>query len=183
MKTKIITAVTVVGLLLTTGCAQLGPLAVSPRVYKSSRDVFVSQNRAEANNQELEIARANEWQKVAIGEIQGKTGGDAKDKTISVEGVLGGFPCLFVNDSRRTKSLTVQKVGGFLGGQKWNFNLPGLGGMKKYKLPDGYYLCWWTTEYSGQKYGPDRFRVTIVPHYYYGATEENFHGGYRLFGY
>lgn len=191
MKTKIQIVLTVVFvtplILLFIGCAQVGPAMVSPAVYKSSRDVMVAENRAQRQDIELEQARANEWQKVAVADIQGKaTGGGKNDRTITADGVLGGFPCIFINDSRRTKTLTIQKIGGFLGGKKWDFTLTGNGGLEKFKLPVGNYSCWWITEYSNQSYpttGPARFRVTTDPHFYYGKMKENFHGGYRLYGY
>ncbi len=173
-------------LLLFCGCAQVGPAMVSPAVYKSSRDVMVANNQAAKLDTELEKSRASAWNQVALNEIQGKATGNGKDAVITADGVLGGFSCIFINDSQQNKTLTIQKVGGFLNGKKFNFELTSRGGLKKYKLPSGDYTCRWTTEYSSQRYpvaGPAHFRVTVDPHFYYGRTGENFHGGYRLYGY
>lgn len=187
MKNKIQILLAMIGLIaLVSGCAQFGPAMIDPAVYKSSRDTIVAENQAAKNNISLEQARANEWNKVAVEEIQGKTIGGGKNLTITSERVLGGFPCIFINDSQRSKTLTIQKVGGLLNGHKWDFKITGNGGIKKYKLLVGDYTCQWITEYSDQKYpttGPDHFLVTIEPHFYYGETQENYHGGYRLFGY
>jgi hypothetical protein len=194
MKIKLNLVVLAVSItLLLCGCAQVGPSMVSPEVYKSSRDNMVSQNqlrkeRAETgrSNEGLNQKMIGEWEKVALAEIQGKTtNGGNKSITITDEGVLGGFPCIFINDSWINKTLTIQKIGGFLDGHKWDFELMSHGGLKRYKLPPGRYNCWWATEYSDQKYpsaGPDSFPVTVVPHFYYSKLEEDFHGGYRLRG-
>jgi hypothetical protein len=191
MKTKnnIILAVFIA--LLLCGCAQVGPYMVSPSVYKSSRNAAVANNQVRTAR--LNLSKANydqeqdqvkAWNNLALREIKGGGNGtDGTNMTITAEGVVGGFLCIFKNDSWYGKVLTVQKVGGLLDGQKFVLRMTAHGGNKEFRLFAGEYICHWDTiDYPGQ-IGCGKFSVTTIPHYYDTETMKNYHGGFRLYGY
>jgi hypothetical protein len=194
MKTKtFLFFLTAIPLALLTGCAQLGPVAVSPAVYKSSRDAMVSQNQL--RKEEAETGRANEklvqemtgeWKNVALSEIQGKVAGGTDSsvrKTVDKDGVLGGSECVFINESPRDKIIIATKRGGFMNGQR--FNIPVERNARTvFKLPTGDYSYVWLVKDVYYTYfggGPRNFPVTAVPHYFDNKLNKNFHGGVLLF--
>lgn len=175
------------------GCASILPYAVSPSVYRSSEGFIVAKNNlgketaiTGIENERITQAIQTEWGKVAIAEIQGKSLSEQTTtaSTISKDGVLGGFECLFFNDSRRKKTITVTKIGGFMNGQRVEILLTPKE-KAVFKLPAGYYAYTWIIENNNSIFpenGPASFNVTTAPHYYDLETQKNYHGGVKLFG-
>lgn len=172
------------------GCAQKGPYMVSPSVYRSSERAISANNHANAEraisnqqNEQLSRKRAIARHEVAIKTIS-EAENDGGIEIINIDGMIGGFPVIFPNDSRRDKTIFITKAGGELSGQRWSFYIP-KGGYREYKLEIGKYFIQWTDEYSNTLYphkGPDIFPVTPNPHYFHDKTAKNYHGGYRLYG-
>lgn len=192
--------VAVLAIVSFSGCAQVGPVMVSPFVYRSSEKATVKANEAkeekEISNAEGERQareRAKARHAVALNEIRGEpftTSEESTDKikpkrVITAEGIVGGFQSIFINDSETNKEIVVKKLDGDFAGYKWRFYLPKKGGQKKFKLETGLHEYQWTTESDSRLYPekPKTFNVTPYPHYWDDRAGENFHGGVRLFGY
>lgn len=173
-------------------CAVVGPYMVSPSVYGSTNNAIVENNKSKQEfsksqqlNQQLLRERALARNKYALGEINGSTETIKINELVSTNGLIGGVPVIFVNDSRRSKNITVTSVNSYMFGYKWNFLLPEKG-YREFKLEVGEYWIEWTSEYSNQVYPrekPDEFFVTLDPHYWHDQTQKNYHGGYRIYGY
>ncbi|MDP3900433.1 MAG: hypothetical protein Q8Q23_05120 [bacterium] len=165
---------------------------VSPSVYGSTNNAIVENNKSKQEfsksqqlNQQLLRERALARNKYALGEINGSTETIKINELVSTNGLIGGVPVIFVNDSRRSKNITVTSVNSYMFGYKWNFLLPEKG-YREFKLEVGEYWIEWTSEYSNQVYPrekPDEFFVTLDPHYWHDQTQKNYHGGYRIYGY
>lgn len=193
MKTygKIFLMVILAGMFFLVGCAQQGPKMTSLKVYRAERDKIVAQNNLEIAqaerqklNQELAKERERARNNIALTNINS---GRKNDGTINSDGIIGGFPCIFVNDSRRNKTLFLESV---TTGKKYSLDLVKRNGMKIFDLETGQYLVTWTVEnsntvypYKNGKTVPDICNVTADPHYWHEKTAKDYHGGYRLFGY
>jgi len=91
-------------------------------------------------DEELSRERAKERQKVALKEIGEET------KVLSQNGNLpGGFPVIFINDSRETVRIFVKKTGSSYRGYTWSFLIPA-GEVIEPKLEEGDYFIRWTTQ-------------------------------------
>jgi len=131
-------------------------------------------------DEELSRERAKERQKVALKEIGEET------KVLSQNGNLpGGFPVIFINDSRETVRIFVKKTGSSYRGYTWSFLIPA-GEVIEPKLEEGDYFIRWTTQggyyYNNDFYPriPTTFPVTRDPHFYYDQTGKNYNGGYQI---
>lgn len=191
----------VFALFLLDNCAEVGPQLISPKVYSSSRDAIVASHQADQKayeadkelsksnqlKEQLARERARERQKVKLAEIKGATQTQSTQprRTIDSEGVLGGFPVIFVNDTRRMRIIFFSKAQGIQRGYRWLFTIPA-GRYKEYKLETGWYRIQWTIEDYDYMYptdGPALFEVRMEDDFFYEQTDKSYHGGYRLFGY
>ncbi|MFA6551172.1 MAG: hypothetical protein WCV41_01435 [Patescibacteria group bacterium] len=170
------------------GCAA-APHFVSTDVYKSNKDKIIETNKTLVEsaktyqlNEQQARERAQARQQIALAEINNAA---SAIKIISADGIMGGFPVIFINDSRRAKTIIIKKTSGDLKGYRWTFSIPA-GRFKEYKLEKDTYHLEWTTEDSGSKYptnGPAIFEVRSDANFFYDQTEKSYHGGYRLTGY
>ena len=131
-------------------------------------------------DEELSRGRARERQKVALEEIGKGTEVLSRDGSL-----LGGFPVIFINDSRETVRIFVKKTGSSYRGYTWSFLIPA-GEVIEPKLEEGDYFIRWTTQggyyYNNDFYPriPTTFPVTRDPHFYYDQTGKNYNGGYQI---
>lgn len=182
------------------GCASVLPKAMSTDVYFSERDAIVAENNLQTatattgiQNENINQRLATAWGDVALAEIREKAQSDGPSAsasnpkaTIDENGVLGGFNCLFTNESPdREKTISATKVGGFMNGQKFIIPL-NKGDRRVFKLPAGHFIYTWTVENDSNVYpekGPRSFNVAAVPKSFDAKSNINYHGGVRLFGY
>jgi len=130
-------------------------------------------------DEELSRGRARERQKVALEEIGKGTEVLSRDGSL-----LGGFPVIFINDSRETVRIFVTKLESSFRGRSWYFLVPAEGIIES-KLETGNYNIQWTTQgyyYSNNLYPriPDKFSVTCDSHLFYDQTGREYHGGYQI---
>ena len=123
-------------------------------------------------------ARANARNKVALKEIGTGT------MTIASSGdVLGGFPAIFMNDSRETVKTFITKIDGDLKGYKWSLTIA-QGSKRELKLETGNYSIQWSTpqRYNSSLYPktPARFKVTNDARIFCDQTNRRYHGGYQI---
>jgi len=207
-KVKIFTLLVTAAFLF--GCAEIAPRIVSKDVYEKSKEQVVAEKEArterlnaDKRGQVLAQKRAEMRSKVAEAELEkafwaatgdhpskGQATGaqSAKaPKVMSAEGIIGGFPVIFINDSERNKELIVKKKGSDFADFGWHFTLPKRGGIEIYKFEAGDYDVWWTVEYDNRLYPepkkPERLTVTTTPKFFYKKTGESYHGAFRLWGY
>jgi len=204
MKTRFFAVMAIVGLsLLANACVVRSIITdLSPSVIGSDINAEVKRNEAvkakfasDEQGQKLSQETAVLWNEIAKKELRAKLNPEtvkpedeqaSKNYTIGPDGVVGGLPCQFVNDSQRNKTLLLTKEGGLLAGYKFSFDMIKQGGQKKYKLLPGVYAIAWTTEYDNNIYRPgsgERLTVTLNPKLYDDRTGEQYHGRVRLFGY
>jgi len=257
MKAKIIAVLALGAIALLSGCAVIGPAAISPKVYKSSELKIVSadslataKNITSIQGQELDVKLAEQWGRLSEQEVKNaieaitpreesgvkRTNNDVSEQLMDVvasiigdekkeevtkklkeakkqlpkdepskiapspndaketpgvysvgpDGVIGGYYCLFTNDSYYNKTLTLTKIGGILAGRSFRFDVPKNGGAKKYRLLPGEYAPSWTREYDSRVYYPDHGEKLVVsrnPMIWDDRTGMNYHASFRFFGY
>jgi len=184
---------------LAAGCARVAPNMISTDVYSSSRDAIVANDKvvearakSAKENERMALETAELWNKLAKKELESMLNPAtetsegkpvSKNYTVGPNGVVGGLPCLFNNDSQRNKTLILTKYGGLLSEYKFKFDVVKQGGQRKYNLLPGNYYVAWTVEYDNNVYTGNPMEVTLNPKLYDDRNGEQFYGGYRLWGY
>ena len=194
MKTKIFAALVLV--ILVSGCARFAPNMISADVYSSSRNAVVEENKADKEQFSTKImgeinsrARAEARQQIALEEIKNGTAGEIKGgkKTLTADGILGGFPAIIINDSACAVSGKITQIGGDYAGTVWSFDIKANGGIKEMALESRDFAVKWSyppSEITHPRPGEGDYVMSVhnTVRYLDDRTKKQYHGAYRIKG-
>lgn len=179
------------------GCAKMGPSMWSKEVYRATEKAEVKGQRARGEKysakgefyrtEQLEQLLAQDRMKVQntiiINDL--KKGNKHGGTIFSKEGLVSGFKVIFINKSRRDKTITIKKADS-LSKRRWIFEIPSHrqgGSYKIHKMEVGVYEVSWTVGTSRKKWpkkGPDHFEVSGLENLWHDKTKTYYAGGYVL---